>query len=320
MTAEKAGMQIAIRPLKESDLPTARHIIRVAFGTFLGEPDLEKFWLDVDVAQTRFLADPTSAFGAYVDGELVGSNFATRWGSVGLVGPLSVRPDLWDRGIGKRLMEPTMACLETWGVTHAGLFALVDTPKHLGLYQKYGFWPRFLTAIMSKPLQRREIASSWSTYSQVSERERRKCLHACRELTNTIYPELELEREICAVHTQRLGDTVLIWDDRGLLGFAVCHCGPGTEAGNDKCYFKFGAVRSGPKAEDGFDQLLDACEELATAHGMSRLEAGVNTSRHHAYRKMLNRGFRSDLQGVTMHRPNEPGYNRPDLYLIDDWR
>jgi hypothetical protein len=23
---------------------------------------------------------------------------------------------------------------------------------------------------------------------------------------------------------------------------------------------------------------------------------------------------------VTMHRPNEPGYNRPGVYIIDDWR
>ena len=112
-------MQITVRALKDSDLPKASHINRVAFGTLFGEADLERFWLDVEVTRTRWLADPTSAFGADVDGELVGSSFATRWGSVGLLGPLSVHPDLWDQGIGKRLMEPVMKCLATWGVTHA---------------------------------------------------------------------------------------------------------------------------------------------------------------------------------------------------------
>ena len=43
-------------------------------------------------------------------------------------------------------------------------------------------------------------------------------------------------------------------------------------------------------------------------------------ARHEAYRRILDRGFRTDLQGVAMHRPNEPGYNRPGVYLIDDWR
>ena len=164
-------MQITVRPLKESDFPKASHINRVAFGTLFGEADLERFWLDVEVARTRWFADPTSAFGACVDGELVGSNFATRWGSVGLLGPLSVHPDLWDQGIGKCLMEPVLKCLETWGVTHAGLFALADSSKHLGLYQKYGFWPRFLTAIMSRPVQRIGTVSPYSKYSQVTESE-----------------------------------------------------------------------------------------------------------------------------------------------------
>jgi hypothetical protein len=35
---------------------------------------------------------------------------------------------------------------------------------------------------------------------------------------------------------------------------------------------------------------------------------------------MLARGFRTFLEGVAMQRPNEPGYNRPDCFVIDDWR
>ena len=39
------------------------------------------------------------------------------------------------------------------------------------------------------------------------------------------------------------------------------------------------------------------------------LEAGVNTACHEAYRLMLARGFRIDLLGVAMAKPNEAGYN-----------
>jgi hypothetical protein len=48
--------------------------------------------------------------------------------------------------------------------------------------------------------------------------------------------------------------------------------------------------------------------------------AGVNTGRREAYHRMLARGFRADLVGVAMERPDEPGYNRPDVYVMDDWR
>lgn len=47
--------------------------------------------------RSRWQAPHVAAFGATLDGVLVGSNFATRWGSVGYFGPLTIRPDLWDR-------------------------------------------------------------------------------------------------------------------------------------------------------------------------------------------------------------------------------
>jgi GNAT superfamily N-acetyltransferase len=88
--------------------------------------------------------------GADLHGELVGSNFAANWGSVGFFGPLTVRPDLWDRGIASRLLESTMELFDGWNTKHAGLFTFAHSPKHIGLYQKFGFWPQFLTAIMSR--------------------------------------------------------------------------------------------------------------------------------------------------------------------------
>ena len=59
------------------------------------------------------------------------------------------------------------------------------------------------------------------------------------------------------MQAQGLGETVLLHDGQDLVGFAVCHCGPGTEAGNQKCYVKFAAVKPGAVAEARFDQLLD---------------------------------------------------------------
>ena len=61
-------------------------------------------------------------------------------------------------------------------------------------------------------------------------------------------------------------------------------------------------------------------KQFASSQNLSRLAAGVNTARHEAYRQMLTRGFRTDLLGVAMDKPNEAGYNRPDIFLIDDWR
>ena len=159
-------MNILVRPLREPDLPVADRIFRLAFGTFNGLPDPLQYGGDSDKIRTRWLADPAAAFGAEVDGALVGSNFVTHWGSVGYFGPLTVHPDFWDRGVAQKLLEPALALFETWGCRHTGLYTYSGSPKHLALYQKFGFWPRSLTAILSKAVRPVERVGEVSLYSQ----------------------------------------------------------------------------------------------------------------------------------------------------------
>jgi GNAT superfamily N-acetyltransferase len=314
--------EITIRPLCEEDLPSADRIMRLAFGTFLGLPDPLKFMGDADYVRTRWRADPSAAFGAEMSGELVGTNFATRWGSVGFFGPLTIRPDLWDRGIAKQLLRPTMDLFERWRIRHAGLFTFANSAKHVSLYQKFGFWPRFLTSVMELPVdsESASVSTRWAQFSDLSVGDKQLCVQACRKLTDSIYEGLDVEREIRAVDQQRLGDTVLTWGGGELAGFAVCHAGPGTEAGSGNSYIKFGAVRSGPKAAQEFHRLLDAGREFARSRGAGKLAAGVNLARLDAYREMLKAGFRTTMQGVAMQLNADPGYNRPDVFLMDDWR
>ena len=314
-------MSAIIRPLTEGDLATARRICSTAFGTFLGAPEPESFWGDRDYVYGRFVSEHVASFAAELDGELVGSNFATRWGSVGFFGPITVRPDRQGQGIAKQLLEAVNTQLNEWSVRHAGLFTFPHSALHLGLYQKFGFHARFLTAIMAAPARRGGAAGSWARYSELAEADRRAAEAACREVTEAFHEGLDLGAEIRTVAARSLGDTLLLWADTSrLVGFAVCHWGPASEAGAGCCFVKFGAVRPGPTAEDDFARLLDSCGALAIAIGMPILSAGVNLAREEAYRHMVACGFRTEISGVTMHRPNDWGYSRPGLYVLDDWR
>jgi GNAT superfamily N-acetyltransferase len=144
-------MIAAVRPMAEADRAEARRILCTAFGTFLGAPDPENFWADLDYVYGRFGAEHVRSFTAERDGEVVGSNFATLWGSVGFFGPLTIRPDLWDRGIAQPLIGAVCDAFADWGIAHAGLFTFAQSAKHVHLYRKFGFHPRFLTAIMAAP-------------------------------------------------------------------------------------------------------------------------------------------------------------------------
>jgi GNAT superfamily N-acetyltransferase len=313
--------KLEIRQLEERDLDEADRIMRIAFGTYLKAPNPIEVFGDGDWVHTRYRADPRAAFCAELGGEVVGSIFATRWGSFGFFGPLTVRVDLWDRGIASRLMEPVMELFERWGVRHAGLFTWPESPKHIALYNKFGFWPQQLNPVLATEISTRSETSAYQTFSAAREQgSADRVLDQCRKVADAIYEGLDLEREILAADKQRLGDTVLLVEGDRLVGFAVCHCGAGTEAGSGACFIKFGAVLPGAEAEARFERLVDACEALAAGRGLSRLMAGINTARHGAYRALLARGYRAMINGVTMLRPNEPAYNRPDAYVIDDLR
>jgi len=315
-------MNIVVRPLREDDLADADRIMRLAFGTFLGLPDPLTFLGDAGFVRSRWQTDPAAAFAAEVDGRLVGSNFATNWGSVGFLGPITVHPDVWDGGVGRRLIEPVMEVFDAWGIRQAGLFTFPSSTKHIGLYQRFGFYPRFLTPILSKSPADQQHKGQWSCFSSVPEQEREACLRACFDLTSSIYDGLDVRGEISAVDRLGLGDTILLRDAQGtrLTGLAVAHCGPNTEAGSGTCFLKFAAARPGADAATSFERLMDACEAFAARRGLTRITAGVNTAREEAYRQLLARGFRAGVIGIAMHRDNDPGYNRPGVYVVDDWR
>lgn len=350
-----ATRPILVRPLLADDLEAADRVYRLAFGTQFGLPEPSRFRGDAQVLRGRWTADPRPCFVAESNGRIVGSVIGMDWGSVFVLGPLTVDPAQADRGIGRRLMQATMAFVDAQGFALAALFTFPHSPKHIHLYESYGFVPQHLTPVLAKAVTVREDlidaararaqpltpsptlpprgggkGGGWSRlasdvgdtgdcslYSALPPPDRPPALAACRAVGSAVFPGLDLTREIEAIAAQDLGETVLLERD-GIAGFALCHIGAGSEAGSATLFVKFACVRPGDAA--GFARLVAACEGLAASRGASRVVAGVNRGRDGAYRLLCDHGFRADLIGVAMHRPDGPGYNRPEIYAIDDWR
>ncbi len=176
---------------------------------------------------------------------------------------------------------------------------------------------------MAKPVAPAPAAPLQGTalFSETQVNDRPQLLAACREVTDAIFEGLDLGREIRAVADQKLGNTILVWDGSKLAAFAVCHTGPGSEAGSGVCYVKFAAVRPGPRAGGDFERLLDAVDAFAQSAGAQKITAGVNLARREAFQALLARGLRTETQGVAMETGDaSSGYNRAGVYVLDDWR
>ena len=187
--------EVTIRPLREEDLPVADRIMRLAFGTFLGLPDPLKFMGDADYVRTRWRADPSrcvwrgngrenwSAQTSPRDGEV--SDFSVR---------LTIRPDLWDRGIAQQLLRPTMDLIRAMGDSPRGpVYVRVQHEARELSIKNSDFGRAFLRALMELPITAEPVSVStrWARFSELSVGEKQLCLEACRELTNSIYEGLD---------------------------------------------------------------------------------------------------------------------------------
>jgi len=315
------SQSIKVGPLKENELEEAERIVRLAFGTFLGLPNPLDFMGDRLYIEPRWRSPNVKTVAARDNGSLIGSNLAIRWGSFGFFGPLSVLPEYWDRGVAQRLLASTMTIFEGWGLRHTGLCTFPHSAKHVALYQKFGYWPGYLTGIMTLTPEANPTPPSKAPVllSALKKSERNAAIEACSKLTHRIDKGLDLSGEIRAVLAQHTGNVVLTYTRGVLDAFAVCLHGPGSEGGEKTCYVKFGAARGDAGAGERFDRLLAAVEAFASSRGVS-VEAGVNSAREDAYRRMRARGYRVAMQVVAMQRPHAEGFNRADAYVIDDWR
>ena len=306
--------------MRADELEEAGRIVRLAFGTFLSLPNPMDFMGDRDFVTPRWHARNTKLLAARENGKLIGSNMATRWGSFAFFGPLTVLPEYWNRGVAQQLLAATMKIFDRWGVRHSALFTFPHSPRHVGLYQKFGYWPGSLTALM----KRAPAPPAWALVegakvpvllSSLTKKEQEQAIAACAKLTNTLERGLDLGDEMRAVMAQRIGEVVLIEGRRALDAFAVCMHGAGSEGGEKTCYVKFAAARSGER----FERLLDAIDALALAQG-SEVEAGVSLACKDAFQRMRAHGYRVVTNGVAMQKPHGDGFNRAAAYVLNDWR
>ncbi|MHA1536996.1 MAG: GNAT family N-acetyltransferase [Alphaproteobacteria bacterium] len=311
-------MKIEVRALLEADLAAARICNRAAFSAFLGLPDPASFRPGADVIGPRWRAWPQGAAAIDVDGELAAAGLMMQWGSVCILGPVMVAPDHWGSGLARRIMTALIATIEEQDFAFTGLFTHPQSPTHIRLYEQFGFVMQRITAIMEKIPDKRDAPAGLTLYSEAEDRA--GALAAMRALTHGIEPGLDLRREVDSVAEGALGDTLMLHDKRGLAGFAVCHHGTGSEASEAQMLVKFAVAACGANAPVTFMRLLAAIESYAGRRALGKVIAGTSTGRLQAYRILQEAGYRTVTNGVAMMRPASEGYNRPDIFVIDDWR
>ena len=325
---------IKVRRVKKGDLSRIREVIESAFGDFferqLGSRPRQVFG-GAQYVHHRWLMEPWGCFVAEEgEGKIVGAAIAVCWGTVGLFGPVAVLTPYQNQNVAQGLIKAAQGFFEENKVTLEGVVTYPYSPKHLVLYQKFGFKPRALVGITAKPIERREGlplpprpprgTPEVLRFSAHDDARKKALLGRIRALTGTIYRGLDLTKEIEIADGLALGDTLVLEKDRGVVGFAICHTPGQSEAPLGALYVKFAALDPARRRPEHFAQLLQACEDFGAAQGCQRIIVPVYTGYWRAYQTLLASGYHMDMLMLRMKRGKNAEYEREDDYVLDDWR
>ncbi len=324
---------IKIRRVRKGDLSKVRDVIEQAFGDFferqVGTRPRQVFG-GAQYVHHRWLMEPWGCFVAEEgDGKIVGAAVAVMWGTIGLVGPVAVLTSYQNQDIAQQLLTACQEFFDENKATLQGVCTYPYSPKHLILYQKFGYKPKGLVVITGKQLDRREIVHATKAakpgpavrrYSTLEEAKKKQAMQKIRRMTNSVWRGMDLGKEVEIVDGLTLGDTLLLEKGREVIGFAICHLPPNSEAPQGCAYVKFLAIDPRHRKPEHLHALLGAVEEMAGAALLQRVVVPAYTYYWIAYQALLERGYHVDFTMVRMKRGKQEDYEDPSDLVLDDWR
>jgi hypothetical protein len=248
------------------------------------------------------------------DGQLAGFNMVHRSGIEGWMGPIAVRPDRQNEGLGSTMVQAGIDWLKAQGARTIGLETMPRTVDNIGFYSRLGFMPGHLTITLVRDVGRR-TADPGELLSSAGDRVAAE-LAECRALSDRLAPGIDFTRELALTHELRIGDTSLIRRDGRLTAFALWHSAP-LAAGRPKDEVR--VLKLVAASLDDMEQVVDAVQHSAQRERVRRVALRCQSAFADAYLRLVERGFRvhwTDLRMILRGFAN-PG-SRAGL-LLSNW-
>lgn len=152
-------MSLILRPGTNEDAEACGAICYEAFSTVAEHhrfpPDLPSAEVAVGLLSQLLSHPGFYSVVAEDSGRIVGSNFLDERSSIAGVGPITIDPDVQNRGIGRGLMEDVLARVKKGAFPGVRLLQATYHNRSLCLYAKLGFEVReFISTIQGPPIMR----------------------------------------------------------------------------------------------------------------------------------------------------------------------
>jgi GNAT superfamily N-acetyltransferase len=289
----KVGTMFSLRPMTLSDLPLVAAIDALAFAA------LPRTLRHLEAC---LQLNPQGCFVATLpQDEVVGYGFSRRWGRVGWIGVLGVRPDQQGRGAGKALVQQITQHLQSAGCDIIGLATEADRPEDVGIYIHLGFVPDPPTLELAKaitPVAIPPSPESAASFVRIDQVDFKAGLQAVADLSQAARDGLDYRPEVQSATTYGWGDTLLFgWPQP--WAFAIVRT-ESIRADEPDRVLAIVALVMPDQGRSRLSQVLLALEQLARQDHFSRLTIAVNASDPEAVQITANCGFRVEQVEIRM--------------------
>ncbi len=247
-------------------------------------------------------------------GEIAAFNVAHMSGTEGWMGPLAARPDLQGAGIGKQIVTSGIEWLRAHGATTIGLETMPRTLDNIGFYARLGFTPGALTLTLT--LEAQPAERSPLLLGALTPTDRAAMVVACRDLAQRVLPGYDFTREIELTDQLAAGDTVLLWNDGALAGYALCHTAPLVE-GRAREELRVLKLVLADEAE--MPRMGIILADYARRSGARRVAVRVQGNYPGVFRAMVNQGARVRWSDLRMTLDGTPEVHPARGVLLSNW-
>jgi GNAT superfamily N-acetyltransferase len=177
-------MKVTLRDARASDAGGLGRICHDAFKAIAESHNFTPDFPSVEFAQGVIarLIDAPGIYGvvAEADGRLIGSNFQDERGSIAGLGPITVDPNVQNKGVGARLMLAAMDHGRQQGAAGVRLVQAGYHCRSLSLYLKLGFEVREHLSCLQGPAIAESVSGCAVRAAEVADLE--ACDHLCAHI------------------------------------------------------------------------------------------------------------------------------------------
>jgi GNAT superfamily N-acetyltransferase len=222
-------------------------------------------------------------------GDLIAFNIAHHSGTEGWMGPLAVRSDTQEAGVGRLIVQTAIEWLRDAGAATIGLETMPRTVDNIGFYSRLGFVPRHLTVTMTHEARRGSLAAGFIRLAALSQAERDELLERCRQRLQRSAPGCDYTREFQLTVDLGIGDAVVLEDAGAVRAFALWHSVP---LARDRSMEDLRVLKLFADSQSAFEELLGAIEKCASRLGLTHISVRCQTAFRWAYQTLIQRGYR----------------------------